>query len=57
MRPDKEDGDETTVKIVDDADIFCKEDDMVDFISDLCLKVGKLQFSVYKERTMDEEHN
>ena len=30
---------------------------MVDMICDLCMKLGKLEFSVYKERTMDEEHS
>lgn len=56
-RPDAESGEGATVRVVDDADLFCKDDDMVDFICDLCLKISKLEFSVYKERTMDEEHN
>ena len=40
-RPDAE-GSEGAVRVVDDADLFCKDDDLVDFICDLCLKISKL---------------
>ena len=41
-RPDAEGNEGATVRVVDDADLFCKDDDMVDFICDLCLKISKL---------------
>ena len=52
---DDEEGETMEVKVCEE-EMACKDDDMIDFICDLCHKVTKLEFHKYRERTMNEEH-